>query len=105
MDKYFPLFDKARLIKSSELGYAYDWEESGSHQYNFDEAKEVEKLVEEYGKENIAAEAQQKLEDTVMNLVEGWVKKTGIKKVCFAGGVMLNVKLNQRIWNNRERRI
>jgi carbamoyltransferase len=58
-------------------------------------------FITEYGREDIAAEAQRKLEETVMNLVFGWVKKTGIKKVAFAGGVMLNVKLNQRIWNNR----
>ncbi len=102
LDKYFPLFAKDILTKPSDLGDVYDWSESGSTQFHFDEAKEVEKLIEKYGKENVAAEAQRKLEDVVMNLVEGWVKKTGIKKVCFAGGVMLNVKLNQRIWNNRK---
>jgi len=103
LDKYFPLFDKDILVKPSELGNAYSWSESGSNQFHFEEAKEVDKLVIKYGKENLAAEAQRKIEDVVMNLVEGWVKKTGIKKVCFAGGVMLNVKLNQRIWANRKK--
>lgn len=62
----------------------------------------MEKLAEKYGRENIASEAQRKLEDCVMNLVYGWAEKTKIKKVAFAGGAMLNVKLNQRIWNNRK---
>ena len=101
LDKYFPKFNGVELVKESELGSAYYWMESGSNQFHFDEAKEVEKLIEVYGKENIAAEAQRILEDVVMNMVFGWAKKTGIKKVSFAGGVMLNVKLNQRIWNNR----
>jgi len=102
LDKYFPIFDEEKLVKESELGKSYYWAESGSTQFHFDEASEVEQLIKKYGRENIAAEAQRKLEDTVMNLVFGWINKTGIKKVVFAGGVMLNVKLNQRIWNNRK---
>ena len=101
LDKYFPEFKDDKLIKPSELGEAFYWVESGFTQFHFDEAKEVETLIKQYGRENIAAEAQRKLEEIVMNLVFGWVKKTGINKVAFAGGVMLNVKLNQRIWNNR----
>jgi carbamoyltransferase len=101
LDKYFPEFKDDELVKNAELGNAYYWSENGSTQFHFDEAYEVEKLIEEYGRENIAAEAQRKLEGNVMNLVFGWCKKTGIKKTAFAGGVMLNVKLNQRIWNKR----
>lgn len=101
LDKFFPSFKGDRLIEQSELGNSYYWSESGSTQFHFEEAKEVEKLIEQYGRENIAAEAQRKLEECIMELVFGWAEKTGIKKVAFAGGVMLNVKLNQRIWNNR----
>lgn len=102
LDKYFPEFKDDVLVKKSEMGEAYYWNESGSTQFHIDEAKEVEALVKKYGRENIAAEGQRKLEENVMNLVHGWIKKTGIKKVAFAGGVMLNVKLNQRLWNNRK---
>ena len=102
LDKYFPEFKNDKLIKPSNLGNEYYWTERGSNQFHFDEAKEIEELVEKYNREDIAAEAQRKLEEVVLNIVKGWVKKTGIKKVCFAGGVMLNVKLNQRIWNNRK---
>lgn len=102
LDKFFPVFENEKLTKESNLGESYYWSESGSTQFHFDEAKEVEELIKLYGRENIAAEAQRKLEEIVMNLVFGWVAKTGVQKVAFAGGVMLNVKLNQRIWNNRK---
>jgi carbamoyltransferase len=101
LEKYFPVFKDDELVRPSALGQDYYWDESGSVQFHFDESKEVEKVIEKYGKEHVAARAQKILEDVVMNLVFGWVRKTGIKKVAFAGGVMLNVKLNQRIWNNR----
>lgn len=102
LDKYFPEFEGNKLAKPSELGDAYFWQENGSNQFHFEEAKDVALLIEEHGRENIAAEAQRNLEEIVINLVSGWVKETGIKDVSFAGGVMLNVKLNQRIWENRK---
>ncbi|WP_462249662.1 carbamoyltransferase family protein [Ferruginibacter sp.] len=101
LDKYFPEFKDENLVKKSELGECFFWSESGSTQFHFDESSEVEKLIEQYGRADIAAEAQRKLEENIMNLVFGWAKKTGVKNIAFAGGVMLNVKLNQRIWNNR----
>ena len=101
LDNYFPAFDGDKLVKESQLGSSYYWSESGSTQFHFDEAYEVEALIKKYGREDIAAVCQQKLEETVMNLVFGWAKKTNVKNIAFAGGVMLNVKLNQRIWNNR----
>jgi len=102
LDKYFPEFDNDSLVRKSELGKASYWVENGSTQFHFDQAYEVEELVKKYGKENIAAEAQRKLEENVMNLVFGWAKKMGIKNIACAGGVFLNVKLNQHIWYNRE---
>ena len=101
LDKYFPEFDECRLVKSAELGNVMHWAESGFTHFHFDEAFEIEKLAEKYGRENIAAEAQRKLEDVLINLIFGWCKKERIKKIACAGGVFLNVKLNQHIWNSR----
>lgn len=102
LDRYFPEFTGVDLVKKSELGNAYYWSENGSTQFHFDEAYEVEKLIIKYGRENIAAEAQRKLEENLTNFIFGWCKKEKIKKIACAGGVFLNVKLNQRVWNNRE---
>jgi len=101
LDKYFPKFNGAELIKPSEYGNSFYWIESGSTQFHFEEAKEIEELITIYGRENIAAEAQRKLEEEVMSFIFGWSTKMKIKKIACAGGIFLNVKLNQRIWNNR----
>lgn len=101
LDKFFPIFKEDKLIRPSKLKKAKYWVENGSTQFHFDEAYEIEKLVDKYGRENIAAEGQRKLEENITNLIFGWVKKTNIKKIACAGGIFLNVKLNQRIWYDR----
>jgi len=102
LDKYFPEFKDDKLIRKSELGNASYWFENGATQFHFDQSYEVEELAKKYGRENIASEAQRKLEENVMNLVFGWAKKMKVKRIACAGGVFLNVKLNQHIWYNRE---
>ena len=47
--------------------------------------------------EQVASAAQVLLEKRVVSLVTHWVRKTGLSRVCLAGGVFANVKLNQRI--------
>lgn len=105
LDQYFPVMNGAGVKRPSRLGRAYYWTESGAMQFHFDEAAEVEALCKQHGSENIAAEAQRKLEECVLSYVYGWVEKTGIRRTAFSGGVFLNVKLNQRIWNQRNGRL
>jgi len=102
LDDIFPQFKDEILVKNAMIGDAYSWHESGSSQYHMEEARAVEVMIKKYSEEDIAAEAQRKLEDNIVNLIFGWCKKTGIKNIACAGGVFLNVKLNQRIWNNRK---
>lgn len=45
----------------------------------------------------IAAAAQQLLEDRVCEWIGKWIEKTRIKRLGLAGGVFMNVKLNQKI--------
>lgn len=52
-------------------------------------------IAEEY--KNIAAAAQQQLEQALTDLVQGQIALTGIHKVCLAGGVALNCLANQKI--------
>ena len=101
LDDLFPVFENCEVVKETNHGNSYSWQENGSTQFHFDKARDIEKLCEMYGRENIAAEAQRKLEETIMNYIFGWIKKTGIKRIACAGGIFLNVKLNQRIWNAR----
>jgi len=102
LDTYFPHFQGCNLLRPTKLGQAYYWIENSSTQFHFDEAYEVEKLVNQYGRENIAAEAQYKLEECLKEYIFGWATKSNCKNLAFSGGVFLNVKLNQRIWNERK---
>lgn len=49
--------------------------------------------------EDLAAAFQRRLEDTIVPIVELAVKKTGVKTLALSGGVVSNVKLNQRIFD------
>ncbi|MEW6378188.1 MAG: carbamoyltransferase C-terminal domain-containing protein [bacterium] len=101
LDWLFPQFRGTSLIRPTRLGPAYYWVENGSTQFHFDEAYEVERLAAGFGRENIAAEAQYKLEDCLKQYIFGWAEKEQCRRLAFSGGVFLNVKLNQRIWNER----
>lgn len=55
------------------------------------------KLLKNHKKENIAFAAQKILEETYITLIKNAIEETGIVNIALAGGVFLNVKLNQRI--------
>lgn len=59
--------------------------------------KELIPLKRTHRPEDIAASAQALLEETVCELVENALGQTGCKRLCLAGGVALNVKMNQRL--------
>ncbi len=46
---------------------------------------------------DIAASAQKHLEDVVIDMVTAFHKRTGLRKICLAGGVALNCLVNQKI--------
>lgn len=55
-------------------------------------------LAKRYRREDIAAAYQAVLERVTADVVAAHLKKHNMKKVCLAGGVTANVKLNQRIF-------
>ncbi|MFT4523141.1 MAG: carbamoyltransferase [Bacteroidia bacterium] len=55
------------------------------------------KMFETGKREDLAASFQKVLETVVVHLVKLYVQKTGVSKVCLAGGVAANVKMNQRV--------
>ncbi len=56
----------------------------------------------QYTREDMAAAAQAVLEDSVLKLVRHYLQRTGCKNLVLAGGVVANVKLNQRLFNIEE---
>lgn len=54
-------------------------------------------LAAGHRREDVAAAYQRVLEEVAVRYVRGWVERTGVSHVAVAGGVLANVKLNQRI--------
>jgi len=100
LDKFTPKFFNGKLSDP----YPYDspnfWNEGGAIQWHFDEAYEIRDLINKHGREDIAAEAQRLLEEQVAQLVYPWLEKENTRNLSCSGGVFLNVKLNQRIWES-----
>lgn len=60
--------------------------------------KELERLLpEDFNHRDLAASIQQYTEQIVVELVRGYVRKTGHQNVALAGGLFANVKVNQRV--------
>jgi carbamoyltransferase len=55
-------------------------------------------FIKQYKKEDIAAAIQKFLEEFMLQYIKKLIDKTGIKKLCFSGGVFANVILNLRIF-------
>lgn len=102
LDKFYPKFDAGDMIEHHDFGIPYFWNQNGALQWHFEDAGEIKKLIEKYGRENIAAEAQRILEEQTGNIIFPWLERLKTKYLCCAGGVFLNVKLNQRIWESRK---
>jgi len=100
LDKFYPKFGNGEVTEHHDFGRVGIWNEAGAIQYHFDESVQIQDLARKHGKEHIAAEAQRVLEEEVKNIVFPWMEKERTRNLSAAGGVMLNVKLNQRLWES-----
>lgn len=98
LDGYHPKFKDGELVEPYDFGQPYQWDENGSYQFHFEDSKKIKKLVDEYGPEDVSAEAQRVLEEQIFEIVFPWLEKEGTRRLSCAGGIFLNVKLNQHIW-------
>jgi carbamoyltransferase len=100
LDKFYPKFENGSVAEHHDFGRVGFWNENGAIQYHFDESYAIKDLINRYGRENIAAEAQHVLEQQAANLIYPWLEKENTRNLSASGGVMLNVKLNQRLWES-----
>jgi len=56
-----------------------------------------DRLLGRFAREDVAAWAQQALETFITRVARQWLRQTGEDRLCVAGGVFANVKLNQRL--------
>ena len=57
----------------------------------------IHSLSRKYSRRDVAATAQQIIEDAVVELVLNAIEETGLDRICLAGELFLNVKLNKAI--------
>lgn len=83
----FPFrYDEGRLEFTGGFGFG---------QRGIDWAKRT--LADKYSREDLAAWAQENLEKYVVEIARTWLRSTGLRNLAVAGGVVANVKLNQRL--------
>lgn len=99
LDPYIPRYKNGKLMKGVNFGPVGVWKvPEGTIHWHFQDALKVRELIDRYGRENIAYEAQRLLEEEMVGLVSYWLNKEKVSSLAAAGGVFLNVKMNQRIW-------
>lgn len=92
-----PEFDRGELAKPANIDAADAWRVTDTYHWNFKEVDVVERLLDRYEREDVAAAAQFLLEQEVSNLVGYWLERTETSDLAVAGGVFLNVALNRRL--------
>jgi len=100
LDRFIPRFEGGRLVTSVDFGSPQTWNETGAMHFHLRDAEIVADLVRRLGSENIAAEAQRLLEEQAFNLIFPALEREGHTNLTCSGGVFLNVKLNQRLWES-----
>lgn len=100
LDFITPFYKNGNLAKGCNFGVPSYFKNDGLFHWHYSQSDKVKKLIDKYGAENIAAEAQRALEEQMLNFVLPWITKLNIKNLVAAGGIFLNVKMNQRIWES-----
>jgi carbamoyltransferase len=100
LTRFHPQFSGGRLTVPMKFRGPYIWNEAGTIQWHFDDAYDIRELIRKHGKEHIAAEAQRVLEEQTKQIIFPWMDKEQTRNLTCAGGIFLNVKLNQRLWES-----
>jgi carbamoyltransferase len=100
LDGLYPRFADGKVSAPHDFDRPYVWNHGGAIQWHFDDAYAIERLIQQHGREDIAAEGQRVLEEEIKELIFPWLRREQTRNLSCAGGVFLNVKLNQRLWES-----
>ena len=98
LDAFHPVLAQGTLQRPHEYSLPSSTNDHGNYHWHFDEAAKVRLIADQCGHANVAARAQQIVEEQVLALARHWLQATGLRRLACAGGLFLNVKLNQRLW-------
>jgi len=88
-------FSHALRLETDGMSFTSDFnDERTAHQ---DRVAHLKNSIAGHSRENIAAAAQQVLEDAYVGHIRELIKRTGLRRIAMNGGVAANVKLNQRV--------
>jgi len=97
LDRFFPAFRAGDLATPHDFGRVTFTTVHGVHHWHFAEAAAIRAIADDIGPANVAARAQQLLEQQTVPFVGDWMARLAADRLACAGGAFLNVKLNQRI--------
>ena len=98
LSKFCPQYQKGALKKGYKYNFFSRWNDHGCNHYHSEDANLIKKFTQGYKVEDIAASAQYEAEKNALNFIKPLIKKYGVESASFAGGFFLNVKLNQKLW-------
>lgn len=104
LEPWHPVFADGALVTAREFGRPAYWPESAAMHWHLAVAEEMLPAIKKHGREHVAAEAQRVLEEQVCALVHPWIARERVDALSCAGGVFLNVRLNQRLWQTSQLR-
>ena len=92
------LADKFRhAMRISADGQGFDSDFAGMERAYDKREDFLREAIVGHSREDVAAAAQLVFEESIVGLVQNFMRETGMKKLAVNGGVFANVKLNQRI--------
>ncbi|HLA36361.1 MAG TPA: carbamoyltransferase C-terminal domain-containing protein [Rhodocyclaceae bacterium] len=86
-----------RCLRLEANGMVFDSDFNDPQTAHQDRYAYLKAAIAGHSRENVAAAAQQALEDSYVAHIKELVKRTGLRRVAMNGGVAANVKLNQRV--------
>lgn len=93
-----PEFRDGELVRPHDFGPFGRWNDHGANHYHGRDSVEFRKIASAVRREDYAAETQRIAEEQMFNVILPWLRKTGTRHLCCAGGCFLNVKFNQQLW-------
>lgn len=100
LEQFYPKFSNGYLTDGHDFGRPHSLVDRGAIHWHLDDASKIQKLLSVHSPEDLAAAAQKILEEQVINIAGPWMEKERTANLTCSGGVFMNVKLNQRIWES-----
>jgi carbamoyltransferase len=97
LEPLLPQFVNGELKRGHNFGLPSSFAIKDAYHFHFGDSTYVLDALAKYKREDVAARAQRLLEDAMVDIVSAWMKRTGARNLAAAGGVFLNVRMNQRI--------